>query len=140
MRQNFLFMTEVIFNEILLDKRNFILEIFPKSFFIKKKKIFIEINLLEITEENLFFFKRHLYFGLLSRSSYDQILFRSLMALNQFHSVYQCYSTAFLPDGERSEVENGGKILLPEAVLEQLIEQVNKILSFMFFLIDDYFY
>ena len=44
-----------------------------------------------------------------------------------FRAVYQCYSAAFLPDHdrERLNVENGGKILLPQAALEHLIEQVN---------------
>lgn len=45
-----------------------------------------------------------------------------------FRAVYKCYSAAFLPDRdrERLNVENGGKILLPEAALEHLIEQVIK--------------
>ncbi|CAF2712225.1 unnamed protein product [Rotaria sp. Silwood2] len=44
-----------------------------------------------------------------------------------FRAVYQCYSAAFLPDHDRGRlnVENGGKILLPQAVLEHLIEQSN---------------
>ncbi len=43
-----------------------------------------------------------------------------------FRAVYTCYSAAFLPDHdrERLNVENGGKILLPQAALEQLIDQV----------------
>ncbi len=45
---------------------------------------------------------------------------------DRFHAVYQCYSAAFLTDRERTNVENGGKILLPQAALEQLIEQVNR--------------
>jgi hypothetical protein len=45
-----------------------------------------------------------------------------------FRAVYTCYSVAFLPDQDRdrTNVENGGKILLPQAALEQLIDQVNK--------------
>jgi hypothetical protein len=43
-----------------------------------------------------------------------------------FRAVYQCYSTTFLTDRERTNVENGGKILLPQAALEQLVEQVRK--------------
>jgi hypothetical protein len=43
-----------------------------------------------------------------------------------FRAVYQCYSAAFLTDHDRGRlnVENGGKILLPQAALEHLIEQV----------------
>ncbi|UJR31207.1 hypothetical protein I4U23_018711 [Adineta vaga] len=42
-----------------------------------------------------------------------------------FRADYQCYSVAFLPDHDRGRlnVENGGKILLPQAALEQLVEQ-----------------
>ncbi len=45
-----------------------------------------------------------------------------------FRASYTCYSAAFLQDRdrERLNVENGGKILLPQAVLEQLIDQVNQ--------------
>jgi hypothetical protein len=45
-----------------------------------------------------------------------------------FRAVYTCYSAAFLPDRdrERLNVENGGKILLPQAALEQLIDQVKQ--------------
>ena len=46
------------------------------------------------------------------------------MAPGPFRAVYQCYSAAFLTDRERHNVENGGKILLPQAALEQLVEQV----------------
>ena len=49
---------------------------------------------------------------------------------DQFHAVYQCYSAVFLNDRERTNIENGGKILLPEAALEQLIHQVNKASQF----------
>ncbi|UJR15309.1 hypothetical protein I4U23_002262 [Adineta vaga] len=42
---------------------------------------------------------------------------------NQFHAIYQCYSPAFLSDRERTNIESGGKILLPEPALEQLINQ-----------------
>ncbi|CAF1620678.1 unnamed protein product [Rotaria magnacalcarata] len=47
-----------------------------------------------------------------------------------FRAVYQCYSAAFLPDRdrERLNVENGGKILLPQAALEHLIEQTGVML------------
>jgi hypothetical protein len=45
---------------------------------------------------------------------------------DQFHAIYRCYSAAFLTDRERTNVENGGKILLPQSALEQLIEQVNE--------------
>lgn len=46
-----------------------------------------------------------------------------------FRATYICYSAAFLPDRdrERLNLENGGKILLPQAALEQLIDQVKKI-------------
>jgi len=47
--------------------------------------------------------------------------------LDQFHAVYQCYSAAFLNDRERSCIENGGKILLPQTALEQLINQVDQL-------------
>ena len=45
-----------------------------------------------------------------------------------FRAVYTCYSAAFLQDRDRDRlnVENGGKILLPQAVLEHLIDQVNQ--------------
>lgn len=43
---------------------------------------------------------------------------------DHFHAVYQCYSAAFLNDRERTNIENGGKILLPQSVLEQLIDEV----------------
>jgi len=43
---------------------------------------------------------------------------------NEFYAVYQCYSAAFLNDRERAIIENGGKILLPQSALEQLVEQV----------------
>ena len=48
-----------------------------------------------------------------------------------FRAVYTCYSAAFLPDRDRQRlnVEDGGKILLPQAALERLIDQV-KIMSF----------
>jgi ubiquitin fusion degradation protein 1 len=46
-------------------------------------------------------------------------------AAGPFRADYQCYSAAFLPerDRDRLNVENGGKILLPQAALEQLIDQ-----------------
>ena len=43
---------------------------------------------------------------------------------DRFQAVYQCCSAAFLTDRERDNVENGGKILLPQTALEQLIEEV----------------
>jgi len=46
------------------------------------------------------------------------------MSSDQFYAVYQCYSAAFLNDRERAIIENGGKILLPQSALEQLVEQV----------------
>ena len=51
------------------------------------------------------------------------------MNVGPFRADYVCYSAAFLPDRdrERLNVENGGKILLPQAALEQLVEQVNHI-------------
>ncbi|CAF1277273.1 unnamed protein product [Adineta ricciae] len=47
------------------------------------------------------------------------------MNVGPFRADYVCYSAAFLPDRdrERLNVENGGKILLPQAALEQLVEQ-----------------
>lgn len=42
----------------------------------------------------------------------------------RFQAVYRCYSAVFLNDRERTSIENGGKILLPESALEQLIHQV----------------
>jgi len=47
-----------------------------------------------------------------------------------FRATYTCYSAAFLHDSDRGRlnVENGGKILLPQAALEQLVDQVNDIL------------
>jgi ubiquitin fusion degradation protein 1 len=45
---------------------------------------------------------------------------------DRFHAVYKCYSAAFLNDRERSCIENGGKILLPQSALEQLIDQVDQ--------------
>jgi len=56
--------------------------------------------------------------------SFDNEIFPDDYVGGQFHAVYQCYSAAFLSDRERMNVENGGKILLPQAVLEQLIDQV----------------
>lgn len=49
-----------------------------------------------------------------------------------FRADYQCYSVAFLPDHDRGRlnVENGGKILLPQAALEQLVEQVRELIPF----------
>lgn len=43
-----------------------------------------------------------------------------------FRATYTCYSAAFLPDQDRDRlnVEHGGKILLPQAALERLIDQV----------------
>ena len=43
----------------------------------------------------------------------------------RFQAVYRCYSAVFLSDRERTSIENGGKILLPESALEPLIHQVN---------------
>ena len=43
---------------------------------------------------------------------------------NRFHAVYHCYSPAFLTDREQTIIEHGGKILLPQTALEQLIDQV----------------
>ncbi|CAF3666450.1 unnamed protein product [Rotaria sordida] len=51
---------------------------------------------------------------------------------DHFQAVYKSYSSAFLTDRNRTNVETGGKILLPQTALEQLAEQVNKIM----FLID----
>lgn len=42
---------------------------------------------------------------------------------DRFRAIYRCYSVAFLPDRDRVNVENGGKILLPQDALEKLIEQ-----------------
>ncbi|CAF1063616.1 unnamed protein product [Adineta steineri] len=41
-----------------------------------------------------------------------------------FRAIYKCYSAEFLPhhDRERLNLNNGGKILLPQAALEQLTE------------------
>lgn len=48
-----------------------------------------------------------------------------------FRAVYTCYSAAFLPDRDRQRlnVENGGKILLPQAALERLVDQVKAVSS-----------
>jgi IS4 transposase len=56
-----------------------------------------------------------------------------------FRAVYTCYSAAFLPDHDRTRlnVENGGKILLPQAALEQLIDQVKQ---FFFLIQSTYFF
>lgn len=50
-----------------------------------------------------------------------------------FRATYTCYSAAFIPDPdrERLNVENGGKILLPQAALERLIDQVKSKRSFL---------
>ena len=61
-----------------------------------------------------------------------------------FQAVYQCYSTIFLSDRDRArtDIENGGKILLPESALEQLVHQVTnnirslKRISFFCFSLD----
>ena len=45
-----------------------------------------------------------------------------------FRAVYQGYSVVFLEERERASTENGGKILLPQAVLEQLVEHVKILL------------
>ena len=42
-----------------------------------------------------------------------------------FHATYQCLPVAFLEERERVSAEYGGKILLPQAALEQLAEQVS---------------
>jgi hypothetical protein len=47
-----------------------------------------------------------------------------------FRAVYKCYSAAFLNDRERLNIENGGKILLPQTALEELIEQVTNLLFY----------
>lgn len=49
-------------------------------------------------------------------------------AVRPFRATYTCFSAAFLPDFDRDRlnVENGGKILLPQAALEQLIDQVKQ--------------
>ncbi|CAF1491804.1 unnamed protein product [Adineta steineri] len=47
---------------------------------------------------------------------------------NQFHAVYQCYSPAFVGDRDGINIENGGKILLPQAALEQLIDHTGVML------------
>lgn len=49
-----------------------------------------------------------------------------------FRAVYTAYSAAFLPDHDRQRlnVENGGKILLPQAALERLIDQVKTLRMF----------
>ncbi|CAF4432828.1 unnamed protein product, partial [Rotaria sp. Silwood2] len=44
---------------------------------------------------------------------------------DHFQAVYQSYSSAFLTDRDRRNVEYGGKILLPQTALEQLAEQTN---------------
>ncbi|CAF3567955.1 unnamed protein product [Rotaria sp. Silwood1] len=41
-----------------------------------------------------------------------------------FQTVYQSYSSAFLIERNQKNVENGGKIILPEAALAQLVEQI----------------
>ncbi|CAF1383839.1 unnamed protein product [Rotaria sp. Silwood1] len=45
-----------------------------------------------------------------------------------FQTVYQSYSSAFLIERNQKNVENGGKIILPEAALAQLVEQTNVML------------
>jgi hypothetical protein len=60
-----------------------------------------------------------------------------------FRAVYTCYSAAFLPDHDRDRlnVENGGKILLPQAALEQLIDQVkNLFIKSAFFILSLVFF
>lgn len=52
---------------------------------------------------------------------------------NQFHAVYHCYSPAFLTDREQTIIEHGGKILLPQTALEQLIDQVKTELDIVTF-------
>lgn len=42
-----------------------------------------------------------------------------------FNITLQAYSTVFLSDRARPNAESGGKILLPESVLEHLVEQVS---------------
>ncbi len=44
---------------------------------------------------------------------------------NRFYAVYNCYSPAFLTDHNSVNIENGGKILLPQPALERLVEQVS---------------
>ena len=43
-----------------------------------------------------------------------------------FRAIYKCYSAAFLTDRDPRNIENGGKVLLPQAALEQLLEQVDE--------------
>lgn len=45
-------------------------------------------------------------------------------ASGPFREIYECYSTPFLTDRDRPNLDKGGKILLPESVLEHLAEQV----------------
>ncbi|CAF1114049.1 unnamed protein product [Didymodactylos carnosus] len=47
-----------------------------------------------------------------------------------FRALYNCYSAIFLTDRERPNVENGGKILLPQVALEQLAEHVTNVMLF----------
>ncbi|CAF0820453.1 unnamed protein product [Didymodactylos carnosus] len=47
-----------------------------------------------------------------------------------FHAEYNCYSAIFLTDRERPNVENGGKVLLPQTALEELAEHVTTVMLF----------
>ena len=37
-----------------------------------------------------------------------------------FNTQYRCYPVAMMPGGERSDVEAGGKIIMPPSALDQL--------------------
>ena len=37
-----------------------------------------------------------------------------------FNTQYRCYPVAMMPRGERSDVEAGGKIIMPPSALDQL--------------------
>lgn len=40
--------------------------------------------------------------------------------LRPFNQLYRCYSVSMLPGNERSDVEKGGKIIMPPSALDQL--------------------
>ena len=42
-----------------------------------------------------------------------------------FNTQYRCYPVAMMPGGERSDVEAGGKIIMPPSALDQLTRFVS---------------
>jgi hypothetical protein len=104
---------------------------FSWKFFYLKRKIFSFDLMNYFIKQNFFrvtsiFVKNIICISRLFMSVNDDYYREEDLPNDRFHAVYRCYSVAFLSDRERNNVENGGKILLPQSALEQLINQVNQ--------------